>query len=180
MDAKQRRACLIAVRRTALNSAHRASCLPYVLARSLQAFDDLGGRLLCPLLTSDRHRVAFACTAPPFGQALLTGTQAGSPQIRTCCVPAQALHLPELRFSSSVSRCHARSPGVTGLMKFLFVVWQVLARRCPATFLCWLTDHLRGLPLHGSLPPRSCLRLVLNLKLGFTFGMMLPVSNHWN
>ncbi|EMI24374.1 cyclophilin [Rhodopirellula europaea SH398] len=47
-------------------------------------------------------------------------------------------------------------------IKFLFVTWRVLARRCPATILCWLTDHLRRLPPHGLSPPRSCPRLVLS------------------
>jgi hypothetical protein len=82
--------------------------------------------------------------------------------------------------SSLVSRCHARSPGVTGLMKFLFVTWRVLARMWLATILCQLTEHIRRLPFHGLLPPRSCPRLVLNLSLGFTFGRLLPVSNYWN
>ena len=36
--------------------------------------------------------------ARPFEQALLTGTPIGSPQIRTCCVPAQVLHLPTPRY----------------------------------------------------------------------------------
>ena len=72
----------------------------YVLARPFQAFGNQSGRLLlCRLLTSSLHRVTFACTVPPFGQALLTGTQTGSPQIRTWSIPAQVPHLPMLRFS---------------------------------------------------------------------------------
>ena len=55
-------------------------------------------------------------------------------------------------------------------------------RRTPAlvTIVMQLYEHIRRLPSHGSLLPRSCLRLVLNLKLGFTFGIMLPVSDYWN
>ena len=45
----------------------------YVLARSLRAFDDHVGRILCPLLTSGRTE-RIAPSAPPFEQALLTGT----------------------------------------------------------------------------------------------------------
>ena len=36
-------------------------------------------------------------------------------------------------------------------MKFLYVVWRVLARRWLTTVLCQLTEHLRRLPPHGSL-----------------------------
>ena len=60
-------------------------------------------------------------------------------------------------------------------MRFLFVTWRVLARRCPATFLCWLTDHLRRLPLHGLSPRRSCPRLVLSFVRA-SFGIMTPVK----
>ena len=45
-------------------------------------------------------------------------------------------------------------------MRFLYVASQVLARRCPATIVCWLNGHLRRLPSHGRSPFRSCLRLV--------------------
>ena len=45
-------------------------------------------------------------------------------------------------------------------MRFLYVASQVLARRWPATIVCWLNGHLRRLPSHGRLPFRSCPRLV--------------------
>ena len=50
---------------------------------------------------------------------------------RVVSLPKLSIYLPTA-ISSSVSRCHARSPGIAGLMKFLLVVWQVLARM-------WLT-----------------------------------------
>ena len=45
---------------------------------------------------------------------------------RVVSLPKLSIYLPTA-ISSSVSRCHARSPGIAGLMKFLLVVWQVLA-----------------------------------------------------
>ncbi|TWU20050.1 hypothetical protein Poly21_22310 [Allorhodopirellula heiligendammensis] len=56
-------------------------------------------------------------------------------------------------------------------MRFLFVTWQVLARRSPARAVRWLIDHLRRLPLHGLSPRRSCPRLVLSLRRT-TFGIL--------
>ncbi|TWU17090.1 hypothetical protein Poly21_43000 [Allorhodopirellula heiligendammensis] len=56
-------------------------------------------------------------------------------------------------------------------MRFLFVTWQVLARRRPARVVRWLIDHLRRLPLHGLLPRRSCPRLVLSF-CWITFGIL--------
>ena len=55
----------------------------------------------------------------------------------------------------------------------------------------WLAQVYRGwqgyygVPNNGRrlqqlLPHRSCLRLVLLLNLGFTFGIMLLISNYWN
>ena len=37
-------------------------------------------------------------------------------------------------------------------MKFLYVTWRVLARMRLTTILCQLTERIRRLPLHGSLP----------------------------
>jgi hypothetical protein len=119
----------------------------------------VGEFLLRPLLTSvSTNRVASF--VPPFGQALLTGTPHRSPQIRACTIPAQAPHLPPPRFRFGFALSSTLAWSRRPRMRFLFVTWQVLARRCPATILCWLTDHLRRLPSHGRSPFRSCLRLV--------------------
>ncbi|TWU37442.1 hypothetical protein Poly41_35730 [Novipirellula artificiosorum] len=80
---------------------------------------------------------------------------------------------PIFRFGFAVSSplAWSRRPR----MWFLFVTWRVLARRCPATILCWLTDHLRRLPLHGLSPRRSCPRLVLFFT-SYPFGIMTPIK----
>ena len=53
--------------------------------------------------------------APPFEQALLTGTLHRPPQIRIVICPRPNATSTCTPSSSSVSRCHARSPGATGL-----------------------------------------------------------------
>ena len=75
------------------------------------------------------------------------------------------------RFDFAVSSplVYSRRPPI----KFLFVTWRVLAKRCPATILCWLTDHLRRLPPHGPSPRRSCPRLVLSF-VRISFGILTP------
>ena len=141
--------------------------------------------------------------ARPFGQALLTGTPIGSPQIRgfktnrlsvcfeaTCCVPAQTLHLPTHRyfqfgFALSCTLTRYRRPyevsvgSMAGLGENVAddEFQQPLLQRSQS-LSTW--RHIRRLPSHGLLPHRSCPRLVLHLNLGFTFGMMLLVSNYWN
>ena len=72
---------------------------------------------------------------------------------RVVSLPKLSIYLPTV-ISSSVSRCHARSPGIAGLMKFLLVVWQVLARMwlttssnnrfCKEVGVCQLNDTFAG------------------------------------
>ena len=98
---------------------------------------------------------------PAFRASSTRGYVHSSPQIRVVicpCPSSPSTCAPFFRFGFAVSSplAWSRRPR----MGFLFVTWQVLARRCPATILCWLTDHLRRLPLHGPLPRRSCPRLV--------------------
>ena len=128
----------------------------------------LGGSLLRPLLTSDRHQRGLRTRGPAFRASPThryanrispdKGLQNEPPlrfasKQRVVSLPKLSIYLPTA-ISSSVSRCHARSPGIAGLMKFLLVVWQVLARMwlttssnnrfCKEVRVCQLDDTFAG------------------------------------
>ena len=85
---------------------------------------------------------------------------------RVVSLPKLSIYLRTV-ISSSVSRCHARSPGIAGLMKFLLVVWQVLARMwlttcannrfCKEVGVCQLNDTFAGFL------PTACYRTAVAL-----------------
>jgi len=134
---------------------------------------EYGRRLLWPLLTSQSTK-CVTTPAPPFEPSPTRGyTSEISPNKgRDLSLPKLPIYLRSFfRFGFAVSSplAWSRRPR----MRFLFVTWQVLAGRCPATILCWLTDHLRRLPLHGLSPRRSCPRLVLSFVRN-SFGILTP------
>ncbi len=103
------------------------------------------------------------CSVSPWLSVVVTYSQAKAEQIS----PNKSVNYP---CTSSASTnppfpiClrvlkHARLERPAS-MRFLYVASQVLARRCPATILCRLNDHLRRLPSHGRSSFRSCPRLV--------------------
>ncbi len=59
-------------------------------------------------------------------------------------------------------------------MKFLFVTWRVLARIWLATILCQLTEHIRRLPSHDSLPRSQLPSSRTKFDFGFYIGYTAP------
>ena len=174
-----------------LRGDRSASYPQYVLARSLRAFANHGGPLLCPLLTSSRHRVTFECTALAFGQALLPGTPTGAPQIRTQSVPAQAPDLPTpclpVRFRGHMPTHPESSASYQVSVRSLAGLGEnAVSDELAVTFVRFsyrrngivadssqLYERIRRLPSHGLLPRRSCLRLVLSF-VRLSFGILTP------
>ncbi|TWT95117.1 hypothetical protein Pla100_36990 [Neorhodopirellula pilleata] len=119
--------------------------------------------VLRPLLTSART-IRVTPVAPPFRSSLTHGYACRSPRIRDVnfrCASASPTN-GRCRKTALWSQGHSpqHPPAST---TFLFVTSQLWRERVPATILCWLTGHIRRLPLHGLSPRRSCLRLVLLL-----------------
>ncbi len=117
------------------------------------------------------------CSVSPWLSVVVTYSQAKAEQIS----PNKSVNYP---CTSSASTnppfpiclrvlMHARLERPAS-MRFLYVASQVLARRCPATILCRLNDHLRRLPSTVGHPSAVALASCLFLT-SYSFGIMTPV-----
>ncbi len=118
-----------------------------------------------------RTRPQFPTDAPPFGQALLTGTFDSSPWIRRSTFTAQALDLPMRTNEDGFVKLGTLADPHRPCIEFLYVAsqfWRECGRR---RMECRLNERIRRLPSHGrpQLPSPS------TLSIGGTVGI-LPSS----
>ena len=157
------------------------------------------GRILCPLLTS-QSTDCVAANRPAFQASLTHGyaSEISPNKGRSCCqehviCPCPSATSTSAHSSGSVSLSAASSPGVVGLyvvsVRHLAGLGENVADdelpRIPVRFSyrrtarsssdSQLYEHIRRLPPHGSLPPRSCPHLVLT-SMGYPFGIMTPTK----